>query len=220
MESASSSLLLLLQVWSGLLCTRGKESEVCLRRWTIFLVYLEKWAHGFSSFLLHRSRQTRTSEDSSCYDQSLWTLLGLSPLSWCGSLWSPGCLLTDHRVEVCSVCAVLSQITCEAGNCYWCSRLLTNVAATVICALIFFSEPICSVTAALKCSGGFPERQLLMDIGCVTRRWQQRRAVQVPAKGPGPLRQGFSDWPGNKNCISRCSCCSCVFLFFPCKHHR
>ena len=125
----------------GCCCTRGKESEVCLRRWTIFLVYLEKWAHGFSSFLLHRSRQTRTSEDSSCYDQSLWTLLGLSPLSWCGSLWSPGCLLTDHRVEVCSVCAVLSQITCEAGNCYWCSRLLTNVAATVICALIFFQSP-------------------------------------------------------------------------------
>ena len=62
--------------------------------------------HLFSFIGAYKQEPLKT---LSCYDQSLWTLLGLSPLSWCGSLWSPGCLLTDHRVEVCCLCGFKSD---------------------------------------------------------------------------------------------------------------
>ena len=94
------------------------------------------WLFIFSA----SQEQTKTSEDL----ELLWSEPVASPwafptvLVWV--LWSPGCLLTDHRVELCSVCEVF-QIACGSGNCYWCSQLFTNVAATVISALIFFQSP-------------------------------------------------------------------------------
>lgn len=137
-ESTSSSLLLLLQIWSGLLCTKGKESEVCLRRWTIFLLYLEKWAVAFHLFCFTGANKNLWRPQAAMIRALASPWAFPTVLVW--DLWSPGCLLTDHRVELCSVCEVF-QIACESGNCYWCSQLFTTVAATVISALIFFQSP-------------------------------------------------------------------------------
>lgn len=44
--------------------------------------------------------------------------------------------------------------------------------------------------------------------------------MQVLAKGPGPLRQGFSDGPVTKTAFLVALVVLVFFCFFPCKHHR
>lgn len=55
-----------------------------------------------------------------------------------------------------ALCIASSKIACKLGNYYWWPQLFTNVAVTVICALIFFPKPIYFVSAVLECSEGFP----------------------------------------------------------------
>lgn len=129
----------------------------------------------------------------------------LSPLAFPAVLgWVPAdshcsgkAVCSDHGVEFCSACTVLTQIACILGNYYWCSQLFTNVAAAVICALIFFSKPIYFVSAVLKCSGGLPSGR------CLWTRVQDGSPGDgsrdtwcgSPMRCPGPCWQGFSYLP-------------------------